>query len=369
MIITKTSTKLRPKGLFGSDEKILIECDFKIHLKCKGQYYKIYKNVLKTQANNNGKDMCVCCFNSLTKAGSNNFNFKFEKNENFFEKIDSELKAYLLGWIAGDGHIGKDKIMLEIHKCDIEILELFKVAISPNSPIFKSPHPIKGINTVCWKIHSVKMIKDVLKHLNLNKTGKKSHDISFPKISNVLLVHFIRGIIDSDGSISNIGKVSTPNCSYCSMSPKIRKQLMTFCNNLNIKNNELKFTVSTSGVNAINFMNLIYKNSNYSLTRKRAMYKLWTTWIPFQGNAVRPKKIYKHIGSNKNTGVKFTGKRLKKILALNKNKRKLTNKNVKEICNLHKNGISHPKIAIKFKCSRETIWRIVNNKTYKEVKR
>ena len=65
------------KQKFRTDEKVLVECDFKISLKCKGVYFKIYKNILKCRENNEGKDRCQYCFNAITKSGKNNYNFKY----------------------------------------------------------------------------------------------------------------------------------------------------------------------------------------------------------------------------------------------------------------------------------------------------
>lgn len=200
-------------------KSVLIECDFKLSDKCKGIYKKIYKNILKCRENNNGKDRCIYCFNSSTKIGKDNYNFKYNKNENYFENIDSELKAYLLGFIAGDGCIKKDGLALENHILDIEILDLFKNNISPDSKYHKHQDPIRGENTICLKIFSMKIVKDLLKHLKLKSHGKKSDKISIPDLPIDMKWHFIRGLFDSDGSIiSPLAKSRSPRSSICSTS-------------------------------------------------------------------------------------------------------------------------------------------------------
>ena len=59
-----------------------------------------------------------------------------EIRHNFFSKIETELQAYLLGFIASDGGINDERHTLTIHinEKDIEIFELFKV-ISPQAYI------------------------------------------------------------------------------------------------------------------------------------------------------------------------------------------------------------------------------------------
>ena len=266
------------------ETKVLIECDFKVSQKCKDRYKKVYKNVVKCQANNNGKDCCQFCFNTLTKQGADNYNFKYEKNESFFDNIDSELKAYLLGWVAGDGCIKKDGLYLAVHNKDIEISNLFRDSIAPNCRQFTREYD----NTVNIIINSVKIVYSLCKILKVD-VGKKSHKISLPDISDGLLVHFIRGLIDSDGSIDKIDGVHTnPNCTYCSMSELIKCQIYNFCISHKIKCSLTGNVVAWSGKNANKFLELIYKDSNFYLKRKYDLYEKWSSWIPYHGTSNRP---------------------------------------------------------------------------------
>jgi len=246
------------------ETKVLIECDFKASPKCKGRYRKVYKNVVKCQANNNGKDCCQYCFNTLTKRGSNNYNFKYDKDESFFDNIDSELKSYLLGWVAGDGCIKKDGLYLSVHKKDVEIVDLFRNSISPNCRKFTREYD----NTVNIIVNSV-------------------------KISDDLLIYFIRGIMDSDGSINKIdSKNTSPGCNYCSMSEVIRHQIFDFCNRKEIKCGMCKSMpiIIWTGNNAIKFLDMIYKDSNFHLKRKYDLYKDWSSWVPYHGTIKRPSR-------------------------------------------------------------------------------
>jgi hypothetical protein len=282
------------KEKYRQEEKILIECDFKSSLKCKGQYLKVYKNIIKCRLNNDGKDRCCYCFNTLTKTGSDNYNFKFVKNEKFFENIDTELKAYLLGFIAGDGCIKKDGLFLENHIDDIEILELFKQNISPQSEFHKHSDPERGKNTICLKIHSVKIVNDLLKHLKLESYGKKSDKIQFPDLSKKLLWHFIRGLFDSDGSIiSPLAKSTYPRSNICSTSLKMQKDIIDLCINNNIKCglSSTNSSVYFMGNNCLLFLGKIYDEASFFLKRKMDLYKIWKTWVSGKGTIVKPRKI------------------------------------------------------------------------------
>lgn len=273
---------INPKEKYGCEERVLIECDYKHTDKCKNQYTKIYKCIIKTRENTGGKDRCISCFNSMTKTSGQNYNYKYNKTENYFENIDTEEKAYLLGWVAGDGSIKKDGLFLSVHKKDEYICNLFLNATKSNSKIKYREYD----NTANIRIHSVQIVKNLLKHLKLKSVGKKSNDIVLPDLPDDLIWHFIRGLIDSDGSIRDpsLGTIS-PACSYCSMSPKIRTQIVEFCNKFDIKCSELKSFPSIVwwGKNSLKFMSRLYDNSSFYLERKFLLNKEWQTWIPRKG--------------------------------------------------------------------------------------
>lgn len=281
---------IAPKEKYLVEEMVLIECDFKVSTKCKNQYYKMYKSILTCRRNNNGKDRCCYCFNSSTKSGINNFNFKYTKNENFFENIDSELKAYLLGWIAGDGHIRKDGFTISVHFIDGEILNLFRGALNIN----KTVKFCKRDNTLTLNVSSVKIVKDLLKNLQLNQCGKKFDKINLPKLSKELQWAFIRGLFDSDGCVRSVySKLTHPEANICSTSEQMKKDLMNFLMEENIKFCFTKgyHTISFVSFNCLKFLDKLYESTNFKLTRKYAMYLIWKTWKPGEGTIVKPKKI------------------------------------------------------------------------------
>jgi len=351
---------LTNKIKFNKEEKVLIQCDFNFSPKCKRTYYKIYKNVLDGRVNNNGMDRCIQCFNSMTKCGENNFNFKYHKNDSFFEIIDNELKAYLLGWVAGDGCLKKDGLYISVHPMDVAILELFRDTLCHDKKISYR----KDDNTVNLIINSVKIMKDLCKHLKLKSYGKKSYDINFPDLNRELLISFIRGLIDSDGSIKSIGKGTGPSCVYCSMSEKIKTQLIDFCSNENIKCVKSEHSVIFSGKNAMLFMDLIYNNSNYHLIRKKSMYKLWTTWKYKMGHCIKSRTPNK----NKKRGYSYipSEKHVQALIAIGHNKRLLPPTDVNDIKVMLKNKIPQAKIAKKYNISQSTISNIKLGKIYKD---
>ena len=120
-----------------------------------------------------------------------------EYNHSYFENIDSEDKAYFLGFIYADGSIvtnGRNRLIINIHTKDQHILEDLIVCIDGKMNIWNQ----KGRNICQISISGKKIVEDLIKHgLHQNKT----FTIKYPNIPVELERHFLRGYFDGDGCI------------------------------------------------------------------------------------------------------------------------------------------------------------------------
>ena len=117
----------------------------------------------------------------------------FVKFHDCFSNIDSEEKAYWLGFLAADGHARKNDngIILSIQKSDVDHLEKFKGFIQCSRAIRD-----RGDGTVTLNFSSSLMNKD-LKRYGIKTDGVYS--FCLPRLEPELMRHFIRGLIDGDG--------------------------------------------------------------------------------------------------------------------------------------------------------------------------
>ena len=113
-------------------------------------------------------------------------------NENYFNTIDTQNKAYLLGILATDGCIStkRNNVSLTLHNKDLEIIEFFKKELQSNNRIYIN----KEYRTLWF---SSKIMKNAL--MSLNVTNRKTYTLQFPKILSEFNYDFIRGCIDGDG--------------------------------------------------------------------------------------------------------------------------------------------------------------------------
>jgi hypothetical protein len=137
---------------------------------------------------------------------------KYEVNESFFEKIDTEEKAYWLGFIYADGYVTSTYVGITLSSEDKDHLEKYKKSISSTHPV----NTYVGNNRYGDKITSVeysrvmfssrKMVGDLSK---LGVIPKKTLVLKFPtpeQVPNELVRHFIRGYNDGDGSYAINGQ-------------------------------------------------------------------------------------------------------------------------------------------------------------------
>ncbi len=284
-----------------SHKQIHIECDFKISHKCRDKYYKEYREFKKVRAKNNGKDICIFCSRELKYTGRNNPNCKYDFDDNLFNNIDDEFKAYILGFIAADGSIDNknNKCVIEIHKKDIDILESIKSYICKDLNIYFR----KNRETCSLTISSKQICKDLKRHLDLIEDYNKCEDFSVPLLDRELRYHFIRGYFDGDGHIKYPKATKYPTCGITTSSEKFINFMEE---NIIIpfsiyRDRGTVFKISFSSNNCLDFLHILYDKCNISMNRKYDMYVLWKNWVPsFVGRLPKNNVSFKWSKSDKN---------------------------------------------------------------------
>lgn len=123
-------------------------------------------------------------------------------DHHFFDRIDTESKAYFLGFLAADGGIVKNTLRVVLSPKDECVLRAFKHALSSDHPIkrYRSRTAKGGQNGyfVYYTIISPEMVAALAKH-GLNE--RKTFTLRWPTtIPPPLLRHYLRGYSDGDGS-------------------------------------------------------------------------------------------------------------------------------------------------------------------------
>lgn len=131
---------------------------------------------------------------------------KYYYNSSYFEKIDSEDKAYFLGLLYADGSVSNSNSRVGVTLClqetDKHILEKFKECLNLNkSLVLRRKKKITHQNSYCLNFYGKKIVEDLI---NLGCFPAKSLILKFPTEEQVpkhLIHHFMRGYFDGDGCI------------------------------------------------------------------------------------------------------------------------------------------------------------------------
>jgi len=132
---------------------------------------------------------------------------KYALNEEFFDQINTQEKAYILGLLYSDGSNNPDKstIAISLQEEDKEILEQIRKIINSEKPLEYIDNSNKHDFGYSYKnqYRLLMFSKHMCESLSsLGVVKNKSLIISFPNfLSDSLLPHFIRGVFDGDGSI------------------------------------------------------------------------------------------------------------------------------------------------------------------------
>lgn len=199
----------------------------------------------------------------------------------FFEKIDTESKAYWLGFLYADGCIlpvnkyGEQAFKLALQEKDIDCIEQFKKDLNSTYPIRKdvskhNKNPNHSVQ-VLLEHRSQKTVDDLKK---LGCIERKSLILTFPsenQVPSYLINHFIRGYFDGDGSISYSKKQNTYHICFTG-TEKFIKKLSSYFNGGSVikdkrKENSWYFNLG-GNLKIIEAYNFMYNNATRYMKRK-----------------------------------------------------------------------------------------------------
>jgi hypothetical protein len=198
-------------------------------------------------------------------------------NEDYFSVIDSEEKAYWLGFIYADGCVLDKSNCLEIdlQASDIGQLNKFKASVLFKGDIKIKTNILKGKTYGACRIRlfSGKLKSDLIK---LGCTPRKSLTIKYPNIDPKYNNHFIRGYFDGDGSVYSYLKSGkeTPCISIIGTFEFLSKVQNIFIDEANLREVKLynqKVTVweyKKAHNQALKVLHYLYDGSSIYLDRK-----------------------------------------------------------------------------------------------------
>lgn len=201
----------------------------------------------------------------------------YNVNHSFFNKIDTEEKAYILGLFYADGcnFTKRSCISISLQENDVDILEKIKNHLFIDDKYQLKPVKISK-NSLSKKLQIKLAITSKEMSDNLVRLGcinKKSLLITYPSenlLPKHLFHHFLRGVSDGDGWIGNANICIAGTFTFCKYIQKNLQSLLNIKGHLRIThNNGVTSSLEIGGnLQVDKYLDFLYKDATIYLDRK-----------------------------------------------------------------------------------------------------
>lgn len=208
---------------------------------------------------------------------------KYQVDDHFFDEIDTEEKAYWLGFLYADGYVttqgNQKKVGVALKSDDHNHLEQLRDSLSSTYPVKKYKQKSYGTEIEYSRL----LITSDRLYEQLTSKGvveSKSLILTFPSeaiVPQYLVHHFIRGYFDGDGSLAKDGDL------FKFKLMGTQEMLNDICDVLQLGERKLyqrrKTTKNTYSIEVggrqqvINLMEKLYDGATIYLQRKYERYK------------------------------------------------------------------------------------------------
>lgn len=209
---------------------------------------------------------------------------KYIYDKDYFKDINTEEKAYWLGFISADGYVNYSiqnrnyELGIELCVKDKDHLKKFNKSIGGNIQVGERTRFSFGkyINNCFIRIYDKELVEDLSKYYVVNS---KSTTIKIPKLKDEFMIPYIRGYFDGNGCIKLDKSKRYFSFDFCSASIEILNQIKEYLyNKFELKSHIYKETVELNvpvyrlyfrgKFNAPQFGNTIYGGATIYLDRK-----------------------------------------------------------------------------------------------------
>lgn len=201
---------------------------------------------------------------------------KTTADTSYFDNIDSEEKAYWLGFMAADGNVYKEQVGIKLSSKDVEHLRKFRDSVGSSAKI--EIGKIKGNREYCrFRVCSPHTAKSLEKY-GIIPSKSLTLGLNLDTIDTSLHRHVWRGIFDGDGWFSLDTKRNLWFLGLCGSYHTISKFIDFTSKLCNTKFTPVErksiFQVVTGSRKSVPVIaNALYENSSISLDRKREKYE------------------------------------------------------------------------------------------------
>jgi intein-encoded DNA endonuclease-like protein len=199
---------------------------------------------------------------------------KYKLNESYFDQIDSEEKAYWLGFLFADGYVKSNMrdVGLALKIDDSNHLEKLKLQLEYDGPVrsYEGNTTFGPYKYARLELASRSLAASLIAH---GCTPRKTHNLEEPiGLPDELFRHFCRGVVDGDGYIGVYSNYSTVEI----VGDKKLLDWMKLVSPVNIdepRPHKSIWRIRTKANQSIEYIEWMYSNARVSLDRKADLAK------------------------------------------------------------------------------------------------
>lgn len=198
---------------------------------------------------------------------------RYTIDEDYFEFIDTEGKAYFLGLMYSDGSVAKNQFYIKLK--DEDVIQQFKQEL-------KTEAPIRRIETYQDAYILEVSCQKLCNHLiHQGCVPNKTRVIQVPQLREDLYRHFIRGFFDGDGCLKLNDKIYHCSFDLTSASLPFLEQLRPLITakaktngGIQKETNYNVWHLRYGGHQVVQIMDWLYENSHFYMKRKYDKYQI-----------------------------------------------------------------------------------------------
>ncbi len=204
----------------------------------------------------------------------------------FFAHIDSEPKAYLLGWIVAQGTLHPEGVKIKLNRALLNTPALSKYGLELF--VDETTHDAASSPDLVTLFLSMSQIgQDVKQWLQVTGSAPKLTQAQLPEIAPELQWHFIRGLFDANGEVKPAVQTNELVCHFYSSSAQLIQAIQTFTKiPMTLSQEADQYFLALSGNGALDFLGNLYDASTIELVENKEKFRQWCMRVPGINGAV-----------------------------------------------------------------------------------
>ncbi|HAS45469.1 MAG TPA: hypothetical protein DCS93_33605 [Microscillaceae bacterium] len=204
----------------------------------------------------------------------------------FFKHIDSEHKAYVLGWIAAKGTLNPEEVKIKLDRSLVRMLELLRSVIDKelliNEEAGEASHDV-----VTLALSFPQIVQDVCHWLQVEANETDFCKAQLPALEPDLLWSFIRGLFDANGEIKHAAQTNHLHARFYVENAPLMQAIQAFAKiPMEASSQASQYYLALSDNNALDFLGNLYDTSTVELAEHKEIFVQWCVRIPGVNSAV-----------------------------------------------------------------------------------